>query len=48
MPPPPSPIFEKKVHENQVSYFIWPKDKRHEETDKLCQTENDARFEANA
>ena len=25
MPPPPSPIFEKKVDdENQVSYFIWP------------------------
>ena len=23
--PPPAPIFWKKVDENQVSYFIWPK-----------------------
>ena len=22
--PPPSPIFEKMMDENQVSYFIWP------------------------
>ena len=25
--PPPTPIFEKWVDENQVSYFIWPKGK---------------------
>ena len=23
--PPPAPVFWKKVDENQVSYFIWPK-----------------------
>jgi len=27
--PPPSPFFYKKEDENQVSYFIWPKNKNY-------------------